>query len=187
MRLFVAVNLTDEIREAVWDSAAPLRQKRLPVRWVHTESLHLTLKFLGEVAPKSEPEVVSSLDIAVQGISAFRLTISGFGAFPNPRRPRVIWVGFESVPPLELLQNRVEQEMQDIGFPLEGRAFHPHLTVGRVRRDARPSDMDGMEGVLGRLQIKSETVVESVDLMQSELKRSGARYTRRHAARLGEN
>jgi 2'-5' RNA ligase len=187
MRLFVAVNLTDEIREAVWDSAAPLREERLPVRWVQTDSLHLTLKFLGEVAPKNEPEVVSSLGIAVQGISAFRLTISGFGAFPNPRRARVIWVGFESVPQLELLQSRVEQEMKEIGFPLEGRAFHPHLTIGRVRRDARPSDMDGLDAVLGRLQFTSETVVESVDLMQSELMRSGARYTRRHAARLGED
>jgi len=186
VRLFVAVNLPSHIREAVWDGAAPLRDEGLPVRWVKAASLHLTLKFLGEVDPARETDVMRSLDTAVRGASTFRLAITGFGAFPNARRARVIWVGFDPVPELELVQNRVEEEMQRIGFPLEGRPFRPHMTIGRVKRDARPSNLRGLDSLLERLQFSSETVVHSVDLMQSELMRSGASYTRRHAAVLEE-
>jgi 2'-5' RNA ligase len=186
MRLFIAVNLPSHVREAVWDATASLRDEGLPVRWVQTASLHLTLKFLGEVDPGREIEVMRSLDTAVRGASTIRLAIVGFGAFPNSRRARVIWVGFEPVPGLELVQNRIEEEMQRIGFPVEGRPFRPHMTIGRVKRDARPSDLRGLDSLLERLQFTSETVVHSVDLMQSELMRSGARYTRLYAAELEE-
>ncbi len=156
------------------------------MRWVKDSSLHLTLKFLDEVAPEREIEVMRSLDNAVQGIGQFRLATSGFGAFPNARRARVIWVGFEPEPELELVQHGVEEGMRQIGFPLEARPFRPHMTIGRVKQGVHPSRLAELDSLLERLQIAAETVVESVDLMQSELSRSGARYTRRHAAMLEE-
>jgi 2'-5' RNA ligase len=111
--------------------------------------------------------------------------IAGFGAFPAPERARVVWVGCEPVPPLELVQHRTEQEMERIGFPLEGRPFHPHLTLGRAKRDARPSDFRDFAAALDALSVAGKVPVSTVDLMQSTLTPHGARYTRRHAVPLG--
>ncbi len=184
MRLFVAINFPAELRQRLWRAAAPLRQAGFPVRWVEPEELHLTLKFLGEVAPAREGELIAGLQAAVRGVKPFTLPVGGFGVFPSSSRPRVLWAGCEPLPALEWLQHRVEQEMEQLGFPLEGRAFHPHLTLGRVRRDARPADFRHLEDRLQALAFAEEALVQSVDLMQSRLSPSGAHYTMRHAAPL---
>ena len=130
--------------------------------------------------------MIAALDEAVAGTEPFTLPIGGFGAFPSPRRARVVWVGCEAVPALELVQRRLEERTGELGFPREDRPFHPHLTLGRVRRDTRVSDLEGLGAALQQLEFGIETKVESVDLMQSELTRAGARYATRHLARLAE-
>jgi 2'-5' RNA ligase len=184
MRLFIAINLPTDVRETLWEVAAPLRAARYPVRWVEAESIHLTLKFLGDVDATREDEIAGGITAAVVGARPFPLPVGGFGAFPSAQRARVVWAGLEPVPPLELLQHRVEQEMERLGFATEGRPFHPHLTLGRVKRDARPAALDGLATDLDSLVYEAEVSVESVDLMQSTLTPQGARYTRRHAAAL---
>lgn len=184
MRLFIAINLPPDLRQRLWEAAESLRRAGYPVSWVAPDGLHVTLKFLGEVKPAREPEIVSGVEAAVQGAKRFTLPVSGFGAFPSLSRPRVVWAGCEPVPSLELLQHRVEQEMERLGFPLEGRAFHPHLTLGRARRDARASAFRNLEDRIDALEFAGETTVESVDLMESQLARDGARYSRRHAVLL---
>lgn len=184
MRLFVAINLPHEIRQGVWEAVAPLRAQPYPIRWVPPESLHLTLKFLGEAAPEREPEIVEAVEAAVRGARRFTLPIAGFGVFPSPTQPRVVWAGCEAVPPLELLQHGVEQAMERLGYPVEGRSFRPHLTLGRVRRGTRPSAVSGLARALEDLQYAGEAEVESLDLMQSTLTPKGARYTVRHPAEL---
>ena len=184
MRLFVAINLPPGLRQRLWEAAEPLRAAGYPVRWVAEDGMHLTLKFLGEVAADREPVVQAAIGTAVQGAKQFTLPVGGFGAFPSVSRPRVLWAGCEPVPALELLQHRVEQEMERLGFPLEGRAFHPHLTLGRVQRDARPAAFRDLEDRMNAMAFTGEAVVGSVDLMESRLSRDGARYTRRHAAAL---
>jgi 2'-5' RNA ligase len=185
VRLFIAVNLPPDLRQRIWDAAEPLRAARYPVRWVTPDGIHVTLKFLGEVGPDREAEIVASMGTAVQGAKTFELPLGGFGAFPAARRPRVLWAGCDPVPPLELLQHRMEQEMERLGFPVEGRAFHPHVTLGRVQRDARPGAFEDLEERLNRLAFSGTTMVESVDLMESRLAREGAQYTRRQAVPLG--
>jgi 2'-5' RNA ligase len=184
MRLFVAINLPNEVRQSMWDSAAGLRERQYPVKWVGPDSLHLTLKFLGDVDERRADQLAKRIDRAAAGTVAFELPISGFGAFPSPRRAKVLWVGCEPVAALQQIQRKVEDEMESAGFPRENRRFHPHLTLGRVRRDTKAAALAGLADQLQRLHYKSRPVVESVDLMQSELSRSGARYTRLHAARL---
>lgn len=184
MRLFVAINLPDALRRAVWEASALLRAGPYPVRWVDPSSIHVTLKFLGDVAETREPEIADAVQSAVRGAKPFSLSLDGFGAFPTPRRPRVVWVGCEAAPPLELLQDRVERAFAALGFPVEGRPFHPHLTLGRARRDARSRDFSGIERELMGLQFHGELLVSSLDLMQSVLAPQGARYTVRHAATL---
>jgi 2'-5' RNA ligase len=184
MRLFVAINFPADLREALWRAAQPLREAGFPIRWVGPEELHLTLKFLGEVAADREPELVACLDAAVRGAKPFVLPVGGFGAFPTASRPRVVWAGCEPLPALEWLQHRVEHEMHQLGFPLEGRAFRPHLTLGRARRDTRAADFRELEDRLNALAFAAEALVSSVDLMQSHLTPGGAHYTRRYAAAL---
>lgn len=184
MRLFVAINLPDPLRQSLWAASAPLREAGYPVRWVQLDGLHLTLKFLGEVEPTGEAEIVYAVQSAVRGAKPFTIALDGYGAFPSIARPRVLWIGCEAAPPLELLQHRVEQAFAEIGYPVEGRPFHPHLTLGRARRDARPRDFAGLHRTLAALEAPGELVVASVDLMESVLRASGARYAGRHVAAL---
>lgn len=184
MRLFVAINLPPELRRDLWEAAAPLRARDYPIRWVPPESMHLTLKFLGQVEDRRVAEIERGIDRAVGDARRFTLPIAGFGAFPSAARPRVVWVGCEAVPPLELLQHRVEQGMAVLAFPLEGRLFRPHLTLGRVARGAGASALASFPTALEPLEYFGEADVASVDLMESHLEPTGARYAVRHRAPL---
>jgi len=182
--LFVALNLPAAVRRALWEATTPLRDMDLPVRWVRPEGIHLTLKFLGEVPDETEPDVRAALGRAAQGGHELPLSVQGFGAFPAPDRPRVIWVGVDPDPAIELLQHRVEQEFEPLGFAPEGRPFHPHLTLGRAERDAGPRAFSALAPALGELHYHQTTMVETVDLMQSTLQSGGSVYQVRHSERL---
>jgi 2'-5' RNA ligase len=95
----------------------------------------------------------------------------------------VFWLGCEPAPPLELLQDAIERAFAAIGFPVEGRPFRPHVTIGRARKDAR-GGVRGAEAHLDRLTFADGFTVESIDLMESTLTPSGARYAVRAAVRL---
>ena len=184
MRLFVAINLPRDLRDAILAAAAPLRARGLPVRWVDPDGLHLTLKFLGEVADDRLAEIVAALERACAGARPFPLEVGGFGAFPTAARARVVWVGCEAAPPLELLQHGIEREFAALDFPVEGRPFRPHLTLGRAKADAR-GGVRGLEDQLATLVFSDTFTVTSVDLMESTLTPRGARYAVRHAVALG--
>jgi 2'-5' RNA ligase len=186
VRLFVAANFPSEVRERLWRAAEPLRARDFPVRWVEPSGLHVTLKFLGEVEPSRERELIDAVESSITGARRFSMGLAGFGAFPRPDRPRVIWAGCEAAPPLELLQDRLERAMAALGFPVEGRPFRPHVTLGRVRQGARPRALEGVEALLETLAFQDAVEVQSLDLMRSELRRDGARYSLVHAATLGE-
>jgi 2'-5' RNA ligase len=183
VRLFIAVNLPDALRRAIHDAAAPLRRLAVPVKWVDPEGLHVTVKFLGAVDAGRVSAIQEALERACRGARAFPLPVGGFGAFPTPRDARVIWVGCEAVPPLELLQHGIEREFAELGFPIEGRPFRPHLTLGRVRAGAR-GEMRQLEPMLARLEFAGEMTVRSVDLMESRTGPKGARYEIRHPVTL---
>lgn len=183
MRLFVAVNLPRPLRDAIHAAAAPLRAGGLAVRWVDPDGIHLTLKFLGEVADGRLGDLIAALERACQGARPFPLEVNGFGAFPTPARARVVWVGCEAAPPLELLQHGVERAFADLGFPVEGRPFRPHLTLGRAGANAR-GGVRGLEDRLAQLSLTDTFSVSSVDLMESTLTPGGARYAVRHTVTL---
>jgi 2'-5' RNA ligase len=156
---------------------------------VAQEGVHLTLKFLGEVASEREDELAAALaraagDAATDGARPLTLVVRGFGAFPAARRPRVVWAGIEPEPALELLQHRVEREMGPLGFPTEARPFRPHLTLGRATRDAGPREFGDAEAAFGAIGFEGVALVETVDLMQSTLHPRGAVYQVRRRERL---
>jgi len=184
LRLFVALNFPPQVRQALWQATAPLRDLGLPVKWVRVDGLHLTLKFLGDVPEEREAELVAAVGRAATGARALPLVLGEFGVFPDLHRPRVVWVGIAPEPALELLQHQVEREFTPLGFPAEARAFQPHVTLGRAAREARARDFAGLEAALGVLRFQETAVIESVDLMQSTLQSGGAVYQVKHSERL---
>ena len=177
------------MRHGLWDAIAPLRERRggLPVKWVRPENIHLSLKFLGEVDEAREPELRAALKQASGAgaeARAITLHIEGFGVFPHYRRPNVLWAGVTSDAALELLQHRVEQAFAPLGFPTEARAFRPHVTLGRSRRDATHRDFSGLEELLQAIEFSETCAVADVDLMQSTLQPNGPVYQMKYHERL---
>jgi RNA 2',3'-cyclic 3'-phosphodiesterase len=170
------------VRQGLWDAIGPVRERGFPVKWVRPEALHLTLKFLGDVDDAREADLRAALGQVGGGPAT--LHIEGFGVFPDFTRPRVVWAGVTPDPALELLQHRVEQVFAPLGFPTEAKAFRPHLTLGRAKRDARPSDFTGLEAALGTIAFLETVVVPDVDLMESTLQSGGAVYQVKHRGRL---
>ena len=134
MRTFVAVPLSQQCLELLAGMQGKMRPLGADVRWVAIPSIHLTLKFLGEIDPAQVPILVESLKKCSAGELPFKLRLHGLGGFPNLHRPRVIWCGVEGdADRLIALQEKVERACADLGFPPESRPFHPHLTLGRVQ------------------------------------------------------
>jgi len=117
LRLFVALNLPENVRTAVCTTVRPLQNMGFALRWMKPEHVHLTLKFLGEVDLDREPELVATLGRACAGARPVTLSLRDFGVFPHYQLPSVVWVGVAPEPALELLQHRVEQEFAPLDFP----------------------------------------------------------------------
>lgn len=184
MRLFVALNLPPAERDRLQRAAGALRVAHLPVRWVQTDALHLTLKFLGEVPEQRAPEIAAALDRVAGGVPRFELELRGVGGFPNLGNPRVVWVGVQAPPQLARLAQDVDDAMAGLGFPREARPYTPHLTLGRAERDARASAFRELTGLAAEFDYAAAIPATSVDLMRSHLSPRGARYERLHAAPL---
>lgn len=176
MRLFVAVNPPNPLRDRLGSALRPLVQ--LPgIRAVRNDALHLTLHFLGHVEEQRIATVTAALVQAASDIDRFTLELGGMGAFPNKRRPRVWWVGTGVSPILEQLRTRVVAEMTAAGYAGDEGPFRPHVTVGRVRHSSSRAAVEAMAGVAAEFTFQEHFDVATVDLMQSELRREGPRYT----------
>jgi len=169
VRLFLAINLPLEVRREVVAATAALRECAPEVSWVSEPRLHLTLKFLGE---QPEPRI-DELRAAAASVAGrhreFVMTLGGIGAFPNFRRPRVVWMDVAQDPRLELLHHDVETAYESLGLELEGRAFRPHLTLARVRTPLPDERRRQLARTGWQTDYRTDFVVRSIDLMQSDL------------------
>ena len=136
MRLFLAINLEPDLRRAIVDVTAPLRTAAPSLGWLGEARLHLTLKFLGEQPEDIVAPLSDSMRQVAQRHRQFSMELGEIGAFPNFRRPRVVWMGIGREPRLELLHHDLELACETHGLELEGRAFRPHLTLARARQGA---------------------------------------------------
>lgn len=177
MRLFVGVPVGDGARQEIVALLGRLRERDWPVRWVHDEGLHLTLKFYGEVAGERLEVIEETVHRACRDTGPLPLRLDALGGFPSVSRPRVLWIGLHAPPELGRLQERLEQSGEGIGFPPEGAPFRPHVTLGRVREGQRlPSG--GLEGQQDTY-VRSEFVADRVVLYESVLTTQGPRYDAR--------
>jgi 2'-5' RNA ligase len=181
IRAFVAIELPEAVRAGLGRIQGQLKPGHEGVvRWVDPKGIHLTLKFLGNIAEAKVPAVVEAVRGAAAGVGHFRLGVGGVGAFPNLQTPRVVWVGLGGdLENLTALQKATDRALAALGFPPEGRPFTPHLTLGRVREMASRAERRALGEAVGRLKAEASVPMEvsSVSLMRSQLTPAGAIYT----------
>jgi len=176
MRTFIAVELPENIKNKIGELQTPLKRTNAFVSWVKPENIHITLKFLGEVPEEKINEVFSATEAALKETKKFKMNLKGTGAFPDFRRPRVIWVGTgKGGEELSNMANKIEEEMEKIGYPKENRKFSPHFTIGRVKS---PKDIEKLMERVKTTDFETEDIeVNEVTVMKSQLHPAGAIYT----------
>ena len=182
IRSFIAIELPREIKLAIASLQDKLKASGgAPVRWVDPDNIHLTLKFLGDIDTGITGRIAAALEEAARGTHPFKVEVSGLGVFPNPRRVQVIWVGLTGeLEKLGQLQKRIEDGLVPLGFPAEGRAFTPHLTLARVRDYAGPDERQKLGQLIEKTEFDAKYAIKvnTVQLMRSQLTREGPVYTR---------
>lgn len=182
IRAFIAIPLPEPLLEQLGRLQGKLEQAVPPrsVRWVRPAGIHLTLKFLGDTPANKLPDIQAALAAVARNASPCPFAVAGLGCFPNPSRPRVVWVGIqEPGGRLTLLQETIEEAIAPLGFPPEGRGFSPHLTLGRIQRHASRSDVASVGQVVSQTTVGELGQVPSthLHLIRSTLKPTGAEYT----------
>jgi len=180
LRLFVAVELGDGVRQALADLQDDLRERGLErLRWVRGEGIHLTLKFLGDTPENMVPQISEALSRAVAGTRRHRLSLGRIGTFGG-KRPRVLWVDLVGdTDELASLQADVEKGLSDLGFEREKRRFSAHLTLARVRPETSADIMEAIPKAIDSVRAPDTAVlVSEVALIRSTLGPGGAVYNR---------
>lgn len=179
IRSFLAIDPPEEVLRGI--GAIQSRLRKLvegDIRWVRPEGIHLTLKFFGDIFAADVANIATVVEKAAERERSFSLAIGGAGAFPDPHRPRVLWLGMNGdVERFLVFQKGLDQALLQIGFPREERPFRPHLTLGRIKTSK------GLIGLAQALEAGEEYtagrfIASGLSLMQSELTPRGAIYTK---------
>lgn len=189
MRVFVAIDISDEAKKEVGKLYKVLKKKHWKVKWEPAEKLHFTLAFLGPIDESALQLIKLACQKAIENFSFFEVSFKGLGCFPDYDYPRVIWLGLKGdLKFLAALQKKVLNELENCGIfkslserILKGlkRSFSPHVTLGRVRREVRAKERREIGRQLKGLRIydlRSKIVVDRVVVYESKLLRTGSVY-----------
>ncbi|MGB0388906.1 MAG: RNA 2',3'-cyclic phosphodiesterase [Ardenticatenaceae bacterium] len=192
IRCFVAVQMSDELSEVIWEVQKRL-QKHSPMRglrWVDASDSHITVKFILGGAPVNQlSRIVNVLDRVAEPLDPFTIQLNNLGTFPNIYRPSVIWLGLEEgEKELQRLFQSVEEKLRRIGLKPERRTYHPHLTLARVPKKWTQSQRRAVGNLIGRIKLPNlpPCRIESVALMRSILTPQGPNYMRLSNSLFGE-
>jgi 2'-5' RNA ligase len=176
VRLFVALDLSDSVRDAVAQFSDKLRAEFPSARWTRIEGIHVTLKFIGEVSDERAVRIEDALS-AVHSDAPIEMKIRGAGFFPDERRPHVFWIGIDATPNLAEIAAQVETLLEALGVARESREFKPHLTLARI---AESRGIEKLHDALNRCgPVDFGTVrTNEMHLYRSELGRGRAKYSR---------
>jgi len=188
VRSFIAIELPEEIKSGLARLQARLKTGQPPsVKWVNPNSIHLTLKFLGNVAIDQIDGITRAMEAAARGTAPFHLEVRELGVFPNMRRVQVVWVGMSGdLARLGRLQQRIESNLEPLGFTPEARKFTPHLTLARLREQATPDERESLGQLIAGtgFEVAPDFTVDAVNLIKSQLTREGAIYHRISSVKL---
>ena len=183
MRTFVAVNVSNDTTKAAQRMMRQIDETEIGAKCVRTSSMHIALKFLGEVQIEETPEICKAVGRAAQGMLSFMIECGGLDAFPERSRPRTVWMGVQTgVTALRQLQQRVDDETRHIGYHGETRQFHPHLTLARIRSTAEQANP--LQAIFSKYPVDSdsttvvttETWVDEVIVYASIMERGTPSY-----------
>jgi 2'-5' RNA ligase len=192
IRSFIAIELPPEVLDSLATTQHEVQRRLGPagrsLRWTRPECIHLTLQFLGEVRISLIGPIAVAMEKAAHGIRTFTLQTDMLGVFPNPRRPRVLWVGLRGdLEVLKKLNDATAEQLKPLGFAPD-QSFSPHLTLARVREDSRPDDRAAVAALVapgGQPAARPVTFdVQGVSLMRSELSPGGSIYTEQKYVKL---
>ena len=178
LRLFIAVEIPEDVRTRLAEIEKQLMASGADVKWVPEGNFHATLKFLGNVESDRAEAISRAIESAVQEVPGFDVCLAGVGAFPNTRRPNVVWVGMTSgADEMKALAEKVDRAMEPLGFAREARPFSSHITVGRSRT---PKNADKLRELIERLrdEVAGLFQVSSVSVVKSDLRPAGPIYMR---------
>jgi 2'-5' RNA ligase len=176
MRTFIGIPVPDKCKEILNQMQQALRCHKADIRWVSIHSVHLTLKFLGEVDPVIVPQLATLLQSECRALPSIFLRLHGLGCFPNPSNPRVIWCGIEGdMKTLLQIQRLVGATCQKYGFASGDSDYAPHLTLGRVmsKRNLKPL----MDCIKIGMDLESSFCAEYFNIYRSDLRPQGAIHT----------
>jgi len=184
IRAFLAIELPESLRPGLALVQGELKKSQADVRWVPPGNIHITLKFFGNVTDAEIPPIIAAAREGAASQASLSLKVSGAGAFPSSRSPRVVWLGLGGdMPPLSQFFHRLEKAFAELGYPPEGRAFNPHLTLGRVRS---PEGRAQLSRALEKLEVDWPPFqVREIILFQSVLSPQGSKYTPIEVIQLG--
>jgi 2'-5' RNA ligase len=180
LRAFIAIELSIPVCDAIQKQTDRLRQTLGNdfVRWVPTQNMHLTLKFLGDTSTSHLDFLKQMLVRETESHRQFDLQLGGLGSFPTRRNPRLLWIGIHAPSNLTSLQRSIEAGASRLGYKEEDRAFSPHLTIGRARQNASLSELQKIRAALDIIQLGNISIarVDSVHLFKSDLQPGGSIY-----------
>jgi 2'-5' RNA ligase len=177
MRLFVAINLPADTRDAIYADAEPMRAATRGVRWVSPTALHVTIQFLGEQDERLVDDIGAALGPIGMAHAPVTVTTTTVGAFPNFRHPRVVWLGMTGEAAVRALARDVSRALVPLGIPAETRPFQAHLTLGRVKGQLSAREATERAAAAAEARVPRAVPVQAVDLMRSELGPGGSRYS----------
>ena len=190
MRVFIAIELPQKTLDVIEKQTARLRQTvgNDVIRWVPTQNIHLTLKFIGDIAASHAEFLKQMLMREAASHLQFDMQIGGLGSFPNSRMPRVLWVGLRAPVDLSSLHKGIEAGASRLGYKKEESTFSPHLTLGRARQNADPKEITKVRAALDTIQLGNIATarVDSVHLIKSDLQSGGSIYTNLFSAPLSK-
>ena len=188
IRSFIAIELPAELKLELVQLEAQLKSgEQLGVKWVDPDGIHLTMKFLGNIAVDRVEGITRAMEEAVRGISPFQLKVKELGVFPNFKRVQVAWVGLSGeVDKLAQLQKRIESNLTPLGFAPESRPFAPHLTLARLRAQTSPDEKQRFGQLIANTTFEAAHTIEvdAINLIKSQLTREGAIYSQINSIRL---
>jgi 2'-5' RNA ligase len=190
IRTFIAVEVGNNVKARAADLIKRLKKSEADVRWVTTENLHITLKFLGDVPNVEVPDICRHVSEAVADFEPFEIEFRGAGAFPDAARPKTVWIGVapgEGFERLSALNDAIEERLKEaLGFPKERRRFQPHLTIGRVNSFNAAQDLLG-EMIAQQAEFDASLAeIDEVLTFASFLDRTGPTYNVMGRAELKE-
>ncbi len=191
VRAFIAIHLPEDVIQQLGNQIAIISEL-VPqdlIRWVRETNVHITLKFLGNVAAIDLDEITKSIQYTAVRHAAFQFDVASFGCFPDIQSPHTLWIGIrEPTGALLRLQSDLEDGLEGFGFSRERRKFNPHLTIGRVKRHIRRNEISDLAQHLVQVKVGNIGTVQvsEIALMRSDLRPTGAVYTRIAVAELKE-